>query len=190
VAGVLEKLEALSKKIDSVIGKEVEISIDSSNLEKLSQGIDVICNKIGTGFAGASKEAIKSLSAINEITLAGLKSTLEELKTSGSAEMVALAEEVENQLNELNGLSLEGLTQEFDSVKNASVESISSLQGITGELNKLNNIDLSGLKSALEQQMKAAADAAIIEIDRIKKSLDALDGKVVTVTVRVVEKKG
>ncbi|HNW47629.1 MAG TPA: hypothetical protein PKN02_09545, partial [Thermotogota bacterium] len=69
-------------------------------------------------------------------------------------------------------------------------EAKQEIDNIAIALRSLENIDLSGFSKKFVEMMQAVAEQSIRAVDSISDRLDALNGKTVTVTVKVVEKKG
>jgi len=117
--------------------------------------------------------------------------------------------EAQNTLSSLDDYSTAPLMQEFDSLKTTVGDTFSDLSGVIKSalkegineakqeidniaiaLRSLENIDLSGFSKKFVEMMQAVAEQSIRAVDSISDRLDALNGKTVTVTVKVVEKKG
>ena len=64
---------------------------------------------------------------------------------------------------------------------------IGSIKTMMGELGQ---VSLAEVQDKISKAFKEAADNAIADLNRINQKLNELDGRVVTVTVKIVEKKG
>lgn len=210
--GAIEKLQALADKIRTIEKDKVTIGVDSSSLDKLYKAITKLTSDISELFKNTSSASQAELNNMWKTIAASanrLSPVFEELKDTGVTAFVELADEAKNTLSSLDNYSTAPLMQEFDSLKTTVGDTFSDLSGVIKSalnegireakqeidniaiaLRSLENIDLSGFSKKFVEMMQAVAEQSIRAVDSISDRLDALNGKTVTVTVKVVEKKG
>lgn len=210
--GAIEKLQALADKIRTIEKDKVTIGVDSSSLDKLYKAITKLTSDISELFKNTSSASQAELNNMWKTIAASanrLSPVFEELKDTGVTAFVELADEAKNTLSSLDNYSTAPLMQEFDSLKTTVGDTFSDLSGVIKSalkegineakqeidniaiaLRSLENIDLSGFSKKFVEMMQAVAEQSIRAVDSISDRLDALNGKTVTVTVKVVENKG
>ena len=210
--GAIEKLQALADKIRTIEKDKVTIGVDSSSLDKLYKAITKLTSDISELFKNTSSASQAELNNMWKTIAASanrLSPVFEELKDTGVTAFVELADEAKNTLSSLDNYSTAPLMQEFESLKTTVGDTFSDLSGVIKSalkegineakqeidniaiaLRSLENIDLSGFSKKFVEMMQAVAEQSIRAVDSISDRLDALNGKTVTVTVKVVEKKG
>lgn len=197
--GAIEKLQALADKIRTIEKDKVTIGVDSSSLDKLYKAITKLTSDISELFKNTSSASQAELNNMWKTIAASanrLSPVFEELKDTGVTAFVELADEAKNTLSSLDNYSTAPLMQEFDSLKTTVGDTFSDLSGVIKSALKegineaKQEIDLSGFSKKFVEMMQAVAEQSIRAVDSISDRLDALNGKTVTVTVKVVEKKG
>lgn len=189
--GALDLLNGLLEKIKLVEQTPVAIQVDATKLEELKTKIEETTTGIKTSFSETGTASSESLNSINEVTFVKFQDIIRALKEFGIGQFDALATEAQTNLDKLNQVSMQGLADEVNTLTVTAGEQFSTLSTkIADELAKINSMTLNGLKASIEASFRAVADAAVAQLQRIQTEMNALDGREVTVIVKIVEQKG